>query len=649
MIDQATLDKLEFSRATELIAARCACSLGKSLARRITPSTRPAVVRRWLDQVRQMADAAERIGLPPMGGVHDIRALIAQSEQPAGLGPEELALVSEVLRATGVVQRWASQLTDQEPQLIDVGERVGDFSAIAATIDRCIDARGQVYDHASPKLGTIRASISRVRDQLRGVFDRLLRQPRTVRLLQYANATFHDDRTVLPLKAEHRGRIKGIVHRSSDSGSTVFVEPAEAVELNNSIVTLRDSERREIDRILQGLSWTVRANVREILQSLSALGVLDLISAKVHYSRRWDAVCPEIRDDRVLHLHQARHPLLLELFAADDAGDEEGAKTDPRADGGRQVVPIDVRLADDFDLLVITGPNTGGKTVALKTVGLLAAMVQAGIPVPVGRGSSMPVYRQILIDVGDEQSIQQSLSTFSSHMANILGILQRVGPRSLVLLDELGAGTDPDEGAAIGRAIIDELLRLGCSAVVSTHLAVLKAVAYVADRVDNASVEFDVQSLQPTYRLRLGEPGNSNALVIAERLGMPKRLVSQARGHLTGRHRALNKAIAGTLDSRRQAEHARNAALAARQAAEDAERRSDRQQKELEKAQADYHTWIDWITHLAPGDKVYVQPFDRQATVVRMQLHQQTAVVSTGAIDLEVKLKDLQHPDTVRS
>ena len=261
----------------------------------------------------------------------------------------------------------------------------------------------------------------------------------------------------------------------------------------------------------------------------------------------------------------------------------------------------------------------------------------------------MPVYRQILIDVGDEQSIQQSLSTFSSHMDNILDVLKRVGPRSLVLFDELGAGTDPDEGAAIGRAIIDELLRLGCSAVVSTHLAVLKAVAYVADRFDNASVEFDVQSLQPTYKLRLGEPGNSNALIIAERLGMPKRLISQARGHLTGRHRALNKAIAGTLDSRRQAEQARNEALAARQAAEDAERRLTHQQQELEKAQADYKDWIGWITHLTPGDAVFVQSFDKLATVVRMQLHQQIAVVSTGAIDLEVNLKDLQHPDVVRS
>jgi len=361
------------------------------------------------------------------------------------------------------------------------------------------------------------------------------------------------------------------------------------------------------------------------------------VANKCRYAKKRKCICPVIDDGGLLDLHDARHPYLLEWFAREA---EEGCPL-------RDVVPIDVRLGDDFDVLIVTGPNTGGKTVALKTVGLLALLNQCGVPIPVGEGSRLPVYKDVFIDVGDEQSIQQSLSTFSSHLTTLLEILRGSGPRSLVLIDELGAGTDPDEGAAIGRAVIAELLQLKAKAVVSTHLSNLKAVAYTTPRVDNASVEFDVASLKPTYRLRLGEPGNSNALIIAKRLGMPARLVQQARGFLDDRTRALNQAIAGTLESRREAEAARKSAM---QAALDAQREKEKYKKDrrdLEQSQETFDRWTKWVHDLKPGDPVYLRSLHRGAKVVRMQLHKQIALVSAAGLDIEVALRELQPlPDT---
>jgi DNA mismatch repair protein MutS2 len=414
----------------------------------------------------------------------------------------------------------------------------------------------------------------------------------------------------------------------------LFIEPAESVELNNTIVRLRDEESKEITQILRGLTQRIHLNAEVILDTVRAIGVLDLISAKCRYGKTRKCHCPEIDEDGVLDLHEARHPLLVELFA----GDAEMGRAP------REVVPIDVRLGEDFDVLVITGPNTGGKTVTLKTVGLLVLMVQCGIPIPVGEGSRLPVYRDVFIDVGDEQSIQQSLSTFSSHLANLLEIIRRSGERTLVLIDELGAGTDPDEGAAIGQAIVAELLRLKAKAIVTTHLSALKAIAFTTERVDNASVEFDSQSLRPTYHLRMGEPGNSNALIIAQRLGMPNRLIHLAKSSLDQRNRALTKAIAGTLDSRREAEAARKAAREAALESKRERERYEREREEFEKSQAEFARWTTWINELRPGDSVFLRSLRRAGKVVRMQLHKQTALVSAGAMDIEVPLRDIGEP-----
>lgn len=297
--------------------------------------------------------------------------------------------------------------------------------------------------------------------------------------------------------------------------------------------------------------------------------------------------------------------------------------------------------------MVITGPNTGGKSVALKTAGLIAVMAQAGIPITAAAGSCVPIYRGVFIDVGDEQSLEQSLSTFSSHLTNILAVLKKTREDSLVLIDELGAGTDPDEGAAIGRAVIDELLARRCSAMVTTHLSALKGVAYTNPRVDNAAVEFDVATLRPTYRLLLGEPGNSNAIVIAERLGMSPKLVAAAKSHLAQAHRALHDAIAGTIESRRAAEQARRQAEDARLEAERSRAAFEEEQRRLAETRAAHERWIAWVNELAPGDAVFVKTFNRPGKVVRVQLHNQKAVVATGFVEVEVPFADLDLPRAV--
>ncbi|HRX85239.1 MAG TPA: DNA strand exchange inhibitor protein [Phycisphaerae bacterium] len=630
-MDPHGLDKLQFDHVRQAVAAHCACSLGKDLARRITPATRRDTIVRWFDQVRQMETAMDTVGAVPLGGVHDLAPELQAARQPAGLDAAALHRVSETLNATGNVTRWVASLAEDADLLRHIARDAGDFSAVGMQIDGVIDERGAIRDDASPRLRDIRRTIEHLRAEVGEVFARILRQPHMQKILQFPNATQRGDRTVLPLKTEYRGHLKGIVHQASDSGSTLFIEPAEAVQVNNAIVRQRDEERKEIIRILTELSLLVHRNEAGITATLRAVGVLDLIAAKVRFLKSRNGVCPDISEDRVLLLNQARHPVLLDLARADESRQ-------------RTVVPIDVRLGDDFDLLVITGPNTGGKTVTLKTIGLLVLMAQSGVPIPCGRGSRVPIYRQVHVDIGDEQSIEQSLSTFSSHLSNILTTLSRINPYSLVLLDELGSGTDPDEGAAIGRAVIDEMLRVGCAGVLTTHLSALKSIGIMHDRVDNASVEFDVESLRPTYLLRIGEPGNSNAITIAQRLGMPRRMVKNARKYLSKRGQAINKVIASTLDSRRQAERAR---LEAHQALLDAEQQRihfEHEQRRLESERDAQQQWFDWVNDLGPGDEVYVKKFERNARVVRLRLQNQTALISAGAVDMEVPLKELDKP-----
>ena len=358
--------------------------------------------------------------------------------------------------------------------------------------------------------------------------------------------------------------------------------------------------------------------------------MLDFIVAKVRFAQTFKYTCATLSNDGTLSIRRAKHPLLLQMARA------QGRKLDDET-----VVPIDARLGEDFDVLIITGPNTGGKTVALKTVALICAMAQAGLPIPAEPGSRTPIYRDIFVDIGDEQSLQQSLSTFSAHLKRLMEMLEHASPDTLTLIDELGAGTDPDEGAAIGRAVVEELLRRQCPAIITTHLGVLKTLAYSEPRAENACVEFNEETFQPTYRLLIGEPGNSNAINIAQRLGLPKKIVDAARGHLSGSHEQLTRAIRGTLLTRRAAERARDEAEAAKRDAEAVKSAAEREHRELQGKQAEFDRWVSTVAALKSGDTVHVKRFDRAGKIVRMMLHKQTAVVAVGAMEMEVPLREL--------
>lgn len=635
-MDAHTVECLEFDRIRELLAGFAMTRLGAALARGIRPAANLAIVRRWLGQIEELKHAEVSIGLPPFGGISDVRELIKRCEPPLRLSVEDVAEIGRTLNGTHAVAEYLSRLSDDSTELRVLGGRIGDFQSIADRISGVIDDRGQVRDEASPKLARLRLRLRAAADGIGAVVQRLLKTPAVSRHLQYRNHTFHHDRTVLPVRAECRGRVPGIIHGSSDSGATVYVEPAEVVELNNEISKLRADETEEINRLLWELVHEVHINAEAILATLDTLAVLDLITAKLRLAKTFEMICPKTNDERRVNVRGARHPLLLEL-----ARQQREAGQQPM-----EVVPIDYRLGDDFDMLIVTGPNTGGKTVALKTIGLLSMMVQAGLAVPVAAGSDMGLFGNIMIDIGDEQSLQQSLSTFSGHMTRIMDMLRRANEKTLILIDELGAGTDPDEGAALGRAVLDELLHRRSRCVVTTHLGTLKGFALSRERVENGCVEFDIESLRPTYRLKIGEPGNSNAIDIAQRLGMPKRLINAAWRNLSRKNRALNAAIAGTLSSKRQAEAARSAAESAALAAENARAGAADAQARLEREQADFQEWLRRVVHLRVGDLVRVRNFDRDGRVVRMQLEQQRAEIDVGRFSIEVPLADLLPPES---
>jgi len=630
-MDAHTLEKLEFDRIRRLVADQALCALGRDLALRIQPSRRPAQVTLWLQQASQFSRWAASHGIPPFGGIRDVRPQVRRAIPPAKLEPEEFAELASTLSGVGLVRAYLLEPGEGFELITKLGDRLGDFQVIADRIHLVIDPRGKVRDDASDRLLRLRQEIEDVRRKTRQVFDHLLKQQSTVRLLQYPSATFHADRMVLPLRADQRGRLPGIVHRSSDSGQTLFVEPAEAVELNNTRVNLLQMEQEEISRILWELTHLVHLNQKEILRTLETVALVDLLVAKYKLAERYHMCIPEISADHRLKLTRARNPILMAMYEEESEDDRPAHK----------VVPIDVRLGDDFDIMMITGPNTGGKTATLKTIGLMALMAQSGLPIPADAGSSLPVFEGVWIDVGDEQSLAQSLSTFSAHLARILHIVNCARKSTLVLFDELGAGTDPDEGAAIGRTIVECLLEGGCLAMVTTHLGALKAIGFEHKRVDNAAVQFDIETLKPTYELRIGEPGNSNAIAIASRLGMPRKMAQTARRHLSSDHRALDRAINGTLRVRRKAERARRDAEKARQdAARETLAALDRANV-LEQQRHAYTRWVERICRLRPGDTVHVRAFDKPGRVVRVHLDKQQALVDVGNMEVDVALTEL--------
>ncbi len=641
-MDPFTLNKIEFAEVRRIVSEFASSSPGKALALRIGPSRNPETVRGWLKQTSQMVAALRDKGLPPFGGVTDISEALRRASPGAGASGEDFAAIAATLEGAMNVGAYLRALPEELDELQRCAEGLGEFAAEIETIRSVVDERGVVRDDASERLAAIRREIAATTQQVHDVIYGYLHKPEVARLLQDANVTLHGDRYVLPVKAENRGRLPGVVHRESNTGATVFVEPNASVELNNRLADLRDDERREVERLLHQLSVRLLGRTKDIAHTLHALAQVDLLSAKAQYAYQFDMTCPEITENGPLRFDRARHPLLIDPIRREAvAGGDGGSLAGERP---KEVVPIDVRLGEDFDLLVITGPNTGGKTVTLKTVALLAVMAQCGMHLPARRGATMPVFREVYIDVGDEQSLQQSLSTFGAHIKRIRYILRKADRQSLVLLDELGAGTDPDEGGAIGQAILDELTRLGCLGMVTTHLSVLKAYAMTHERVENASVAFDTQTLSPMYHLHIGTPGESHAITVARRLGLGKRIVAAARRHRDRQGKQFRKAIRATGQVRQVAERARAEAQEARLAAEQEQESYQAKLADLHRLQGDFELWLARLTEWTTGDEIHVPSMRKSGRLVRLELHRQVAVVDMGNVQMEVPLKDLM-PD----
>ncbi len=468
------------------------------------------------------------------------------------LPPGDLLDVLAFLRAAHQARNHLAPLGAELPGLSSLARGIAEFAPLIESLTAALGPRGEILDGASPMLPDLRRAVQITHDRLLERLNRILRNAVADGIAQETLITERDGRYVIPIKAESRGHLKGVVHDVSSSGATLFVEPLAMVELGNAWREARLAEEQEIERILRRLSAAVGEEAGHVLAALSALGEIDFALAKADLATEMDAPLPRaggpidwvVPAPAELRLQTARHPLLR-----------------------GEVVPITVVAGGDIRGILITGPNTGGKTVAIKTAGLLAAMAQAGLGIPAEPGTQCPVYASIFADIGDEQSIEQSLSTFSSHMRNVIRILEEAGPATLVLLDELGAGTDPTEGAALGRALLGHLLDGGATVIATTHHGDLKLFAYETPGLINASVEFDSESLAPTFRLRLGLPGRSNAIAIARRLGMPESVLQQAEQNLAPRERSVEHLLAdlqrerdAAADARRAEEHARREA-----------------------------------------------------------------------------------------
>jgi DNA mismatch repair protein MutS2 len=521
-VDPKSLTTLELPKILDRLAGYCSFSGGAELARALEPTSALDTARRWQQET---AEARKLLAVKTditIGGARDVRPYVANAAIGGVLMPIEILDIKNTLIAARTLLRILSKLGDQFPRLAAVARTINECPGIVEAIGRILDERGEVLSSASDKLASIRQQLKIAHDRLLQKLQSLLTSSRYASYFQDNLITQREGRYVIPIKSEHKGKLRGVVHDQSSSGATIFVEPLATVELNNEWRKLQLEEQEEIRRILAELCALIGAQAEAIKYNVEALAELDLAFAKAKYADALRASEPQLRaiqnqkseiqnarthPGTIIRLRDARHPLLNQ----------------------DTVVPVDFILDDQTYVVVVTGPNTGGKTVSLKTVGLLVLMAQCGLHIPVQSGSELSLFDSVYADIGDEQSIEQSLSTFSSHITNIIGILKKADARSLVILDELGAGTDPAEGSAIARSILSFLLDTGSTTLATTHYPELKIYAHTTPGVTNASVEFDLETLAPTYHLTIGLPGRSNAFAIAKRLGLDETIITDAQ------------------------------------------------------------------------------------------------------------------------
>lgn len=565
---------LELDKILNLLANETSIPDAHDMALKIEPAWGLFEVQELLNQTVDAHMLIARYGAPSFGGISNVANALRRAQAGGCLSTTELIKIAQALRVIRGIKEWRNKSASVKTAIDNHFESLTTNKFLEEKINTCIIGEDELSDNASTTLYDIRRKIRVAQSKAREVLDKIIHSSTYQKYLQDAIVTQRDGRYVVPVKSECRGNVAGLVHDTSASGSTVFIEPMGVVQANNDIRVLESKEKAEIERILYELSATCGTHADEIIESYNFTVELNIIFSKAQLAYKMKASVPKMNDKGIIDLKQARHPLIPE----------------------KSVVPTDITLGKDFDTLVITGPNTGGKTVSLKTIGLLTLMAMCGFMIPASDNSELSTFRRVLVDIGDEQSIEQSLSTFSAHMTNIIGILKLANRSTLALIDELGAGTDPVEGAALAVSILEKLRSRGAKIASTTHYAELKEYALRTDKVENGCCEFDVKTLRPTYKLLIGVPGKSNAFAISKRLGMEDEVVDRARELVSSESRQFEDVVE-TLEERRQ-----SLDILLKQTKDELERaRIDREkaQAELERAKRDAQREIEKSKHEA--------------------------------------------------
>jgi len=534
-MNERALRSLEFDKIRAQCATHTASDIGREFVAALHPTADLERAEMLLRETWEADAVCRRIGGSPVDTFPDARSTLSRVKASYALSPAELLNLAACLKAS---RRARERLLagDNESTLHRLANPLSAHAEIENEIARCILTEDEISDNASPELNRIRRQMRITLERVKEKLNSFIKSPTYQKYLQEPIVTVRNGRYAIPVKAEHRAQIGGLIHDQSGSGQTVFIEPTAVVELGNAYKQLQAEEKREIERILAGLTALIAPYADELYQSLMLLGNLDCIFARAILARDMRAYCPKLNDNGLIHIKNGRHPLIDKNV----------------------VVPISVWIGDGYDTLIVTGPNTGGKTVTLKTVGLFTLMASSGMFIPADESSEIAIFREVFADIGDEQSIEQSLSTFSAHMTNIVGILKDAGSDTLVLLDELGAGTDPNEGAALAQAILSHLQKAGATTFATTHYSEIKAFALTHEGMQNASMEFDVDRLCPTYKLYIGIPGKSNAFEISRRLGLDDAIIEQAKEYLKHEDVAFEDVLSGAETQRKLAEQQAN-------------------------------------------------------------------------------------------
>ncbi len=541
-MNEKTLRVLEYAKIKNLLASEVSSALGRAIVDKLKPLDDHDAVVQLMDETSEIAEVVVKSSTIPMGPLYDLKESLKMADIGATLSTSQLLHVSDSLRTARLMKKFIKSINEEGikyPILHGYGETISTYKRIEDEINKAIVSEMEISDHASPELYKIRRQIEKANTDIRKKLDSLIRASSSQKYLQDALITIRQDRFVVPVKSEHKNNVKGLVHDQSSSGATLYIEPMAVVELNNKLKELKMSEKTEIERILGILSGVVSEVTDEMRMNQDTLAYLDFMIAKGKLSLKMKGMAPEFNKKGYLRLRNARHPMI----------------------SSKEVVANTIWLGDTFRTLLITGPNTGGKTVTLKTLGLLTLMAQSGLHIPVDHGSELCVFKKVFADIGDEQSIEQSLSTFSSHMTNIVGLLENADDNTLVLLDELGAGTDPTEGAALAMSILSYLHNSNVKTLATTHYSELKHFALVNEGVENACVEFDVATLRPTYKLLIGVPGKSNAFEISSKLGLMDDIIDHAKIFLDKENIEFEDVLTSIEESRKEAEVERDEAI----------------------------------------------------------------------------------------